>query len=219
MPTGTRTRMSRRELVTSGAALTVGSAALVVGTGSVSTAQILGPSGSTQSGPYNESAARHDVEYLRRMYGVATDLLGLVDDPAGLEEGREIYRRIFAADAKIFTGPHPIPDETTPLRVGPDGWADYVTAALERYRTTQHLIGTQVARVDEMPDGHPGEGDSTKGHATMSSYVQALHEDGRTMRVVIGIYRDWARVTPQVGWQIYKMNLTTVSVETRSLTE
>ena len=122
------------------------------------------------------------------MYGGATDLLGLIDDPTGLAEGREIYRRIFTTDAKIITGTHPIPDETTPLRTGPDEWADYVTAALgERYRTTQHLIGTQVARVDEMPDGLPG---------------------GATRQ----------RDTPQVGWQIYKMNLTTVSVETRSLT-
>ena len=101
------------------------------------------------------------------MYGGATDLLGLIDDPTGLAEGREIYRRIFTTDAKITTGTHPIPDETTPLRTGPDEWADYVTAALgERYRTTQHLIGTQVARVDEMPDGLPGGGDSTKGHAS-----------------------------------------------------
>ena len=87
--------VSRRKILTGGGLL-AGSAAFVAGTGLAGTAK-------AQGGTYTEANARQEVEYLRRWYGVATDLLGFLnsEDPTAFNEGRKIYRRIFTPDALI----------------------------------------------------------------------------------------------------------------------
>ena len=41
--------------------------------------------------------ARQQIEYLRRAYALATDQLGLVDDPVAQASGLQIYHRILRA--------------------------------------------------------------------------------------------------------------------------
>ena len=55
------------------------------------------------------------------------------------KEGINIYKKIFSYDAKISAGAEKI------LKAkGPNGWSKVVINALEKYNSTQHLIGTQV---------------------------------------------------------------------------
>ena len=200
--------VSRRKIITSGGLL-AGSAAFVAGTGLAGTA-------AAQGGTYTESAARQDVEYLRRWYGVATDLVGLSksDNPGAFNEGRKIYRRIFTPDANITISGNPFVDPT--LGTSPDQWADFVNAVLgETFLATQHLIGTQVFEIDTLPSTSPAQGGST-GHATGSSYLQAFHEThAQTCSVFNGTYFDKAKVATLrgggMGWQIYDMNLVRVT--------
>ena len=217
--------ISRRKLMTGGGLLAAGSAAFLAGTGNAGTAlaQNAGGFGEIDSGPpYPESSARQDVQDLRKWYGVATDLLGLKPSEASpntgmvgaaFNEGKKIYRRIFTPDAKIFLGPNPIPDPSSPTRVGPDEWADFVHNALVGFLATQHLIGTQVADVDMLPAGPPGMSSSSTGHATVASYLHAWHQaaDNQSTLLVLGTYRDKVRVdtlrSGLRGWQIYEMNL------------
>lgn len=136
-----------------------------------------------------ETADRLEIENLRRLYAKATDAIGRAGD-ADIEEGREIYHRIFTSDVSIRTvGESPLTAEN------PDEWVDVVLNALKDYMGTQHLIGTQLVTVD---------GDE----AYMESYVNAWHqyEDGKTF-VFIGTYIDKVRKTNR-GWQIYDMTLT-----------
>ena len=46
--------------------------------------------------------ARLDIEYLRRKYAKATDLLG-VNTPEAIAQGTAIYHEIFTPDARIRT--------------------------------------------------------------------------------------------------------------------
>jgi hypothetical protein len=169
---------------------------------------------------YTLAEARQDVEYLRKWYGIATDMLGVKNDPEGNKrEGRRIYQKIFTPDAKIYLLPYPLPPGSAPTRVGPDAWAEFVENALKATIGSQHLLGTQVAEIDEMPEGIPGQGRSSKGHATCISYLNSWNVsqvDGQNRLVTtISTYRDKARVTPGIGWQIYEMHLSRVSGETR----
>ena len=134
-------------------------------------------------------ADRQEIEQLRRLYAKATDLIGH-NDPESVEQGREIYHRIFTPDVNIRTsGAQPLTAED------PDAWVSVVRRALKDYEGTQHLIGSQLV------DLHGQEG-------TMESYVNAWHQnaDGSTF-VFIGTYHDKVRLT-ESGWQIYDMTLT-----------
>ena len=134
-------------------------------------------------------ADKNEIEYLQRLYAKATDKLGK-KDPALREEGRKIYHRIFAPDAKIRTadtGNDFVAD-------GPDGWAAVAENALKDYIGTQHLIGTQLAEVN----GDQG---------TLESYLNAWHKnpDG-SVYYFLGTYLSKVRRTGS-GWQIYDMTL------------
>ena len=59
-----------------------------------------------------ETRAIQEVEYLRRWYAKATDLIG-VATPQSIAEGRAIYHRIFAQGAQLYAGPE------SEARVGP----------------------------------------------------------------------------------------------------
>ena len=208
--------VSRRKILTGGGLL-AGSAAFVAGTGLAGTAE-------AQGGTYTEANARQEVEYLRRWYGVATDLLGLLnsEDPTAFNEGRKIYRRIFTPDALISINGTAYVDPT--LDTTPDQWADFVHGVLaQRFSATQHLLGTQTCVIDELPSTSPARG-ATSGHATMSSYLQAWHEvrDAGITSVFIGTYFDKCKISTLRsglhGWQIYEMNLVRVSGGTWALT-
>lgn len=147
--------------------------------------------------------ARQDIEYLRREYARATDLIGL-NTPEGIAEGREIYRRIFTENAKIRTTEG---GKTGFSAVGPDAWVEVAAEALSVFASTQHLIGTQLVEIQSLPDAK-GKG----GEATMTSYLQAWHDDpDRVVDIFIGTYHDSVRYTPGVGWQIYAMELERVA--------
>ncbi len=158
--------------------------------------------------------ARTEIEYLRRWYAVATDALGKADDPASLAQGKQIYHRIFTADADIGV----VGGEGEPLQaIGPDGWASVAMDALKDYEATQHLIGTQVVDMIELTtDGNSTE--PTTGRAVINSYLQAWHAwPDRRLRLVMGTYTDYVRYVTGIGWQIEKMTLTYVSGEERLL--
>jgi len=151
--------------------------------------------------------AIQQIEYLRKQYGLATDLIGS-KVPESIEEGRAIYRAIFAPEVKISASNGG--DGPTFDAVGPDAWVDVVVHALQPFAVTQHLIGTQLVTVDSLPNSE-GMG----GSASMVSYVQAWHADpGRVVDIFIGTYRDKLSFTPQSGWQITEMRLEKVSGHT-----
>lgn len=150
-----------------------------------------------------EMLAIQQIEYLRREYGRATDLIGL-NTAEGMARGRAIYRRIFSADAVISAS---AVGDTTFTANGPDAWADVVAQALSAFANTQHLIGTQLVAIERLPDTH-GRG----GEASMTSYLQAWHDTpGEVLDIFIGTYHDKVRFTPGIGWQIYDMYLEKVS--------
>lgn len=151
--------------------------------------------------------AKETIAELRRLYARATDLIGL-DTEDGVAQGRAIYHRVFTSDARIgATG--------QPSVTGPDAWVKVANDALREYQDTQHLIGTQLVEVLQMPDA-----DGRGGEATMISYLQAWHAraDGH-LWLFIGTYHDKVRWTPGVGWQIYDMQLEQVSGDRRQLGE
>ena len=155
------------------------------------------------------SAATQQIEYLRKQYGLATDLIGS-KVPESIEEGRAIYRAIFAPEVKISASNGG--DGPTFDAVGPDAWVDVVVHALQPFAVTQHLIGTQLVTIDSLPYSE-GMG----GSASMVSYVQAWHADpGGMVDIFIGTYRDKVAFTPQLGWQIIEMRLEKVSGHTLS---
>ena len=161
------------------------------------------PNVSISSDELDQVIAIHKIEYLRKQYARATDLIGLNTDE-GIAQGREIYRRIFTPDVKI---------DTTDLgkvvfsAVGPDAWVEVAAQALSVFKNTQHLIGTQLVDIQQLPDNQ-GKG----GQATMTSYLQAWHHDpGRVVDIFIGTYHDKIRFSPEFGWQIYEMSLEKVS--------
>ncbi len=196
--------ISRRQLMVGGAALAAGSAALLTNTGSSDAASRVA---------IDVVVAKAQISELRRLYGKATDLLGAGKDhdPLSTEEkhamGREIYRRIFTEEATIAA-----PGLSG---VGPDDWADKVASALAPFSATQHMLGTQLVDIHELPNA-AGCG----GKATMQSYLNALHEFAPAGNIGIfrGTYFDKCEYTRGVGWQIYDMNLVLASWETREHT-
>ena len=162
---------------------------------------------------YLLSLAREEVEYLRRLYGKATDALGKVGDQQATEFGASTFHRIFTPDVLIrVTG-----GLTALTGSGPDSWAKVVINALKGYESTQHLIGTQVV---EFTDVRFENGEVSGGQAEMSSYLQAWHAwPDRSARIVLGTYHDKVRFSPEKGWQIYDMTLEYTSVEHREMGE
>jgi hypothetical protein len=150
-----------------------------------------------------QAVARQEIEYLRRHYAVATDLLGL-NTPESYAEGLAIYQRIFTPNAKITAKGV---GGTVFTAEGPKAWADVAQGALAVFDATQHLIGTQLVTIESLPD-EQGEG----GAASMSSYLQAWHSDpDRILDIYIGTYRDRVVYTQGIGWQIAEMTLEQVS--------
>jgi hypothetical protein len=160
----------------------------------------------------NEAAAKtqaiQEIEYLRRWYAKGTDLIGSAE-PDAIAEGRAIYHRVFAPDAKLNAGP----DRSL---VGPDAWVDLVLGALGDLGPTQHLVGTQLVEIKslELDDAC----NVLAGTAYMESYVQAWHElkDDKVW-LFLGSYFDDAVYIPGTGWRITKMDLQQVAGETRHM--
>lgn len=201
--------ISRRQLMVGGATLAAGGAALFASTGT---------SKAASASTIDEVVAKAQISELRRMYGRATDLLGAGKDHDHFGEdgtlsteikhyiARNIYRRIFTEDATISASGGAL------TGVGPDDWADKVAAALGAFSATQHMLGTQLVEITALPDDVRGG-----GGAIMQSYLNALHEysPGGNIGIYRGTYFDKVRYTPEVGWQIYDMNLVLTSWETR----
>ncbi len=162
-----------------------------------------------------ETIARHDIQYLQQLYAKATDVIG-TNTEAGIEQGRAIYHRIFTRDVTIRAGGN----GSEPLvRQGPDDWLELVRETLDRYSSTQHLIGTQIVDIDLLNVDDRGAVESGEGR--MESYLQAWHEnrDEGNVWLFLGTYDSRVRFTPGVGWQIYEMTLSQVAGEVRKLGE
>ena len=154
--------------------------------------------------PVAITVATQRIEYLRKQYGLATDLIGS-KLPENIEQGRAIYRAIFAPEVKISASNGG--DGPTFDAVGADAWVDVVIHALQPFAVTQHLIGTQLVTIDALPDS-----DGMGGSASMVSYVQAWHADpGKFVDIFIGTYRDKVAFDSHIGWQIIEMRLEKVS--------
>lgn len=157
-----------------------------------------------------ETLAKVDIEYLRRTYAKATDLIGIADDES-ISKGRKLYHSIFTKDAR-FSVANP---GGTPLEArGPDRWADVVLSVLTPYGPTQHLIGTQLVSIESLEldeDCNP-----VAGLAHMESYVQAWHDTTPDeIWMFIGTYVDSVIFQPQEGWRIQAMSLVQTTTETR----
>jgi hypothetical protein len=151
--------------------------------------------------------AIQEIEYLRRWYARATDLIGTAT-PDAIAEGRAIYHRVFAPDAQLKSG------SNGEVFVGPDDWLNLVLGTLGKLGPTQHLIGTQLVEIKslELDD----EFNVVAGTAYMESYLQAWHElENDKVWLFLGTYFDDAVYTPGTGWRITKMTLQQVSGETR----
>ena len=160
----------------------------------------------------HKTAAVQEIEYLRRLYAVATDQLG-INTKASIADGMATYRRIFAPDVAVrVTGAGTDPLSAT----GPEAWAKVANEALADYAATQHLIGTQLVEIHDIE--FDAVGNIVSGDASMSSYLQAWHAGADdTVWVFIGTYYDKVRYSPGIGWQIYDMELMRVSGENRGL--
>lgn len=151
------------------------------------------------------ATAKQEIAELRCQYALATDLIGTAQ-PDAVAKGRAIYHRIFTPTATIGAAGR---DDVS----GPDAWVAVVLDALKVYEKTQHLIGTQLVDLHNLPS-QPGQ----LGTATMSSYLQAWHAkaDGE-LWLFIGTYADELVYSTDNGWQISRMMLEQVSGETRQL--
>ena len=159
----------------------------------------------------NEAAVKtqaiQEIEYLRRWYAKATDLIG-IGTPESIAEGRAIYHRVFTADAQLDAGPEREP------QVGPDEWVTLVLGALGELGPTQHLIGTQLAEIKSLALDE--ECNIVSGNAYMESYLQAWHEQkDEKVWLFLGTYFDDVVFIPGTGWRIEKMTLQQVAGERR----
>lgn len=160
--------------------------------------------------------ARQDIEYLRREYAIATDLYTLGDE-ASIKRARAIYERIFTPDALIRA----VEGEQVNLSAnGPLAWEEIVLEALAEYRVTQHLIGSQVATIDQLTFDE--NGGILNGKAHMVSYLHAWHvragaERDESVWVFLGNYDDRLVYNQGIGWQIAEMTLATTAQENRAL--
>ena len=150
-----------------------------------------------------EMLAKHEIEYLQRLYARATDQIG-TNVPENIEAGRAVYHRIFTQDATIRASD---PSGAEFRVVGPDEWVKVVDGALSVFDSTQHLLGTQIVELDSLPDS-----DGNGGEGKMSSFLQAWHQDDdRVIDIYLGTYYSKVRYTEGIGWQIYDMRLEKVA--------
>ncbi len=160
-----------------------------------------------------ETQAKLEIEYLRRKYAKATDLIGRAD-PDSIAQGRALYDEAFTEDASYRVS-NPGGEPLTAK--GPGGWAKIVLSVLEPYGPTQHLIGTQLVDILELelsPSCDP-----IKGRAHMESYVQAWHDTKPTeIWMFMGTYIDEVVYQPGKGWRIAEMQLVKTTTETRQKT-
>lgn len=162
---------------------------------------------------YIVATARQEIEYLRRLYGKATDLLGLIGDAGAKQQATEIYHQIFnpGVQIRVTGGAEPL------IGGSPTDWIEVVSKALGPYESTQHLIGTQVVTFEAIEFNNTPVSISS-GRASMTSYLQAWHVwPDRRLRVVMGTYVDEVEFNPKVGWQITDMNLVYTATEHRML--
>ncbi|MCY4342105.1 MAG: nuclear transport factor 2 family protein [Gammaproteobacteria bacterium] len=155
--------------------------------------------------------ARQEIEYLRRRYARATDLIGEGSSDS-LAQGRRIYHEIFTADARIRTS---LDGEVQLQAEGPDSWVDVAHEALKEYVATQHLVGSQLVELVRLETDANGQ--VRAGEATMTSYLQAWHARADSVWVFIGSYVDQVRHFDGRGWQIHDMELIQLSSEDRPL--
>lgn len=155
--------------------------------------------------------ARQEIEYLRRRYAKATDLIG-AGKAESVAEGRRIYQAIFTPDARIRATSGGVAQLTA---AGPDEWEVVVRDALDEYVATQHLIGTQLVDFTQLQIGEDGE--LTSGSARMTGYLQAWHAREGSVWIYLGEYIDQVRYTPGDGWRIEDMELAQISGEDRPL--
>ncbi len=156
---------------------------------------------------YARAQAVQEIEYLRRWYAKATDMIGEGTE-AAVAEGRAIYHRVFAEKAELQTSADAEPE------IGPDAWVNLVQNALVPLGPTQHLIGTQLVELQKIE--LDAECNIVSGQAHMESYVQAWHEmPDEKVWLYLGTYFDEVRYTPGKGWQIYGMTMRQAAGETR----
>ena len=167
--------------------------------------------GSKAATPAQEAQARQEIEYLRRRYAKATDLIGECSAES-VAEGRRIYHQIFTPDAQIRTS---VGGEVGLEANGPDGWVEVAQNALKEYVSTQHLVGSQIVELKRLEVGTDGK--VTAGEAEMSSYLQAWHAREDSVWIFIGMYLDKVRYHPGKGWRIHDMELVQLSGEDRPL--
>ena len=88
----------------------------------------------SDTGSAELAVARQEIEYLRRWYARATDLIGR-NTPEAIEEGRGIYRRIFTPDVSIAAT-----DRGAVLfsATGPDGQGQGGEASMTSYLQAWH---------------------------------------------------------------------------------
>ena len=123
------------------------------------------------------SADRLALQDLLARYAAAVD-----------DRDRETYRDCFTADVEV------VGFGAGPMH-GREAWLDYVWDALQRYSTTQHLLGQQLASVD---------GD----RASARTEVQALHvlADGDAKFTLWATYLSEMTRTDE-GWKIARHEL------------
>jgi len=156
------------------------------------------------------AAARMEIEYLRRRYARACDLI-CQNSAESMTAGTVIFRQIFTPDAEIIVS---IDDEIVLRGSGPEEWARIVFEALcNTFEATQHLIGTQLVDILSLPGDDDGS-----GKAVMSSYLQAWHARANgVLDIFIGTYHDQVQFTKGLGWQISHMRLVRTSGEVREM--
>lgn len=158
-----------------------------------------------------KAAARQEIEYLQRGYAKATDLLGITDGDS-FDKGRDLYRKIFTADANFSVSGEGAPEMNA---VGPDAWADIVAQTLGPMGPTQHLTGTQ--RVSDLDLQISSDCKVTGGTAGLETYVQAWHDmPNGQIWMFMGTYVDDVIYLPGTGWRISKMDLVRTTTETRN---
>ncbi len=122
---------------------------------------------------------------------------------------KAIYRRIFTPDAKITVT---MDGEVRLSSRGPDEWVEVVSEAIgSKFDITQHLIGTQLVTIEKLPAADGGDGE-----ASMTSYLQAWHENAEIVDIVLGTYHDNVRYSPEHGWRIHRMELEQVTHNIRN---
>ena len=155
--------------------------------------------------------ARQEIEYLRRRYAKATDLIGMGTAEA-IAEGRRIYHAIFTPDARIRATAGGVAQLTA---AGPDEWEQVVQANAEQLGGKQHHNGTPLGGVTPVEKGEDGE--LMSGEARMTGYLQAWHARETSVWIYLGEYIDQVRYAPGDGWRIEDMELAQISGEDRTL--